>query len=97
MRPPSPSRIIAVLAIVAAVVPGAAARCPRSRRSCPPRRGQQVDVVGTTYNTTFRLGTPTQPMTTADANTRQSIHHVLFTGNNRVDFQKGRATPGVPG
>jgi hypothetical protein len=56
-----------------------------------------VDVVGTTYNTTFRLGTPTQPMTTADANTRQSIHHVLFTGNNRVDFQKGRATPGVPG
>lgn len=61
------------------------------------RQGQPVDVVGTTYNTVFRAGTPALPLTTADAMQRLSLHHRQFTGTNRVDFQKGRATPGIPG
>ncbi|EME58610.1 lamin tail domain-containing protein [Amycolatopsis decaplanina] len=59
--------------------------------------GRQLDVVGTTYRTTFRSGTPAVPLTQQDAVQRKSLHRVLFTGINRVDFQKLPATPGRPG
>ncbi|UMP06813.1 lamin tail domain-containing protein [Amycolatopsis sp. EV170708-02-1] len=59
--------------------------------------GRQLDVVGTTYRTAYRSGIPASPLTQQDAVQRKSLHRVLFTGSNQVDFQKLPASPGRPG
>jgi hypothetical protein len=56
--------------------------------------GRQLDVVGTTPNTRYVSGDPASPLTEEEAADRMSLTRVDFTGNNVVDFQKLKATPG---
>ncbi|WP_340684124.1 lamin tail domain-containing protein [Amycolatopsis coloradensis] len=59
--------------------------------------GRQLDVVGTTYRTTYYAGVPASPLSPQDAAQKKSLHRVNFVGNNQVDFQKLPASPGRPG